>query len=112
MVAAGSAGVPRLTLNRATGFWARLRGLHAWPILAGHSGLWLHPCNAVHSFGLGYEIDLVFLDARREVLKTVHSLASNRVAFCLFARSVVELPAGYCKAYPGYPLAISWALVE
>ena len=108
----GQSGAAPLILHRATGFWARLRGLHALPRLVGHRGLWLRPCNAVHTFGLAYTIDLVFLDARHNVVKTVTCVAPNRMAVCLGARSVVELPAGYCAGNADYPSAIRRALVE
>ena len=108
----GRGAATPLTLYRATGFWARLRGLHALPRLAGHTGLWLHPCHAVHTFGLAYAIDLVFLDARHDVVRTVAWVPPNRMAFCLGACSVVELPAGYCAGNADYPSAIRRALVE
>ena len=108
----GQSAAAALILHRATGFWARLRGLHALPRLVGHRGLWLHPCHAVHTFGLAYAIDLVFLDARHNVIKTVTRVAPNRMIFCLGACSVVELPTGYCAANADYPSAIRRALVE
>ncbi|MEO6959260.1 MAG: DUF192 domain-containing protein [Burkholderiaceae bacterium] len=97
---------PPLMLYRATSFWARLRGLHAHSALSGHRGLWLFPCNAIQTFGLVAEIDVIFLDARGRVLKRVDCLAPNRIAFCLSAKSVVELPRGYCARYPHYLAAI------
>ena len=74
----------------------RLCGLHAYPELTGHRGLWLRPCKAIHTFGLAYAIDAVFLDQDLRSLKCVENMAPNRIAWCLGARSVVELPGGYC----------------
>lgn len=101
-----------LRLHRALSFRARLSGLHARPRLSGQQGLWLSPCRAVHTFGLAYEIDVVFLDAGLRVLKIVPSLKPGRIAFCLYASSVVELPGGYCARNPHYSNAILQALVE
>jgi uncharacterized membrane protein (UPF0127 family) len=97
-------------LYRATNFWSRMRGLHAYPALSGHRGLWLFPCNAIQTFGLAAEIDVVFLDICGRILRRVDCLAPNRIAFCLPAKSVVELPRGYCARYPHYLAAIHRSL--
>ncbi len=99
-----------LALYAACGFWARLRGLHAWQSLAWGNGLYLSPCRGVHTFGLAYAIDVVFLNAAFEEVKRVQGLKPNRVAFSWKAMSVVELPAGYCAARPDYAAQIGWAL--
>lgn len=107
----GAVSAP-LHLHRALSFRARLFGLHARPPLLAQQGLWLSPCRAVHTFGLAYEIDVVFLDAGLRVLKIEPSLKPGRIAFCLYASSVVELPGGYCVRNSHYSNAIRQALVE
>lgn len=102
--------VPPLDLRSARRFLDRLRGLLGHGALTAQAGLWLSPCNAVHTFGLAYAIDVVFLDDRYCVLKRVDCLRPNRVAICLRARSVVELPAGYCRDHARYRVAIRRAL--
>ena len=102
--------VPALTLHKATGFWGRLRGLRARDRLPWHNGLYLSPCRAIHTFGMSYAIDIVFLDACNKPLKQISKLAPGRVACCLRAAYAVELPAGYCLAYPAYPSAIERCL--
>lgn len=104
------AAQPPLTLLRAAGFWERMRGLRAWPCLPWHTGLYLAPCKAIHTFGMPYPIDVVFLNAAVEPVRQVSRLAPGRVAVCLEAASVVELPAGYCSANPGYAKAIARCL--
>ncbi|NYT61212.1 DUF192 domain-containing protein [Alcaligenaceae bacterium] len=94
----------------AHGFWTRLRGLHAWRFLPCGTGLHLSPCNAIHTFGLAYAIDVVFLDAAFIEIKRVDGIQPNRAAFCWKAASVVELPAGYCAAHPDYAREIRLAL--
>lgn len=96
------AATPTLTLYQAKGFWSRLRGLHARRSLPWGTGLHLSPCWAIHTFGLVYAIDVVFLDADMQELKRVDAVRSNELVFCWKAVSVVELPAGYCAACPGY----------
>ncbi|TAL83189.1 MAG: DUF192 domain-containing protein [Candidimonas sp.] len=89
-----------LTLYVARGFWGRLRGLHAYPALAFDQGLCLTPCNAIHTFGLPYAIDVLFLDTNRRCLRRLENVGRHRLAWCWGASMVVELHAGYCAHYP------------
>ncbi|MBF0257104.1 MAG: DUF192 domain-containing protein [Gammaproteobacteria bacterium] len=62
--------------------------------LAEDAGLWIAPCASVHSFGMGYPIDLVYLDRQLRVRKLVSPLRPWRASLCLSASSTLELPAG------------------
>jgi uncharacterized protein len=44
-----------------------------------------------------FAIDAVFLDREGNVLRVVERLRPWRVAGCLGAKSVIELPAGECE---------------
>jgi uncharacterized membrane protein (UPF0127 family) len=88
----GSTGT--LWLSRATGFFDRLRGLIARPLPEPGQGLWLEPCNAVHSLAMRAPIDLVFIDRARRVLAVESELAPWRAAACRRAFSTIELRAG------------------
>ena len=57
-------------------------------------GLWIVPCEGVHTFGMKFPIDIVFINKKRIVVKLRKNLARRRIAFCLRAHSVLELPAG------------------
>ncbi len=59
----------------------------------GH-GLWIVPCEAVHTFFMRFPIDLVYVDRKRHVRKVLNSLVPWRLSACLSAHSVIELPAG------------------
>ena len=59
----------------------------------GH-GLWIVPCEAIHTFFMHFPIDLVYVDRKRHVRKVLNSLAPWRLSACLSAHSVIELPAG------------------
>ena len=61
-------------------------------------GLWIYPCEAVHTFGMKMPIDVVFVDRERRVRKTRHNLVPNRISFCFEAESVIELRAGAVAA--------------
>ena len=60
-------------------------------------GLWIWPCEAIHTFGMRFPIDVLFLDRLKKVLKVKHSLARGRISGCLWAHSVLELPAGQAE---------------
>ena len=57
-------------------------------------GLWIAPCEAVHTIGMKFPIDVLFLDKKRKVLKVKSSMPSGRMGVSLFAHSVLELPSG------------------
>jgi uncharacterized membrane protein (UPF0127 family) len=63
----------------------------------GH-GLWIAPCEAVHTFGMKFAIDVVFLSKKRKILKIRKDMVRRRIALCLTAHSVLELPAGTLEA--------------
>lgn len=99
-----------LRLFLARSFWQRAAGLFGHGRLGPQQGLWIKPCKAVHTVGLGYAIDIVFIGPQGKVLKTVHALKPNRVAWCLAAHSVVELPAFYCRSRPHYQASLRQAM--
>jgi uncharacterized membrane protein (UPF0127 family) len=62
----------------------------------GH-GLWISPCEAVHTFFMKFPIDLVYVDKRRRVRKVRNAVPAWRLSACLMAESVLELPAGTAR---------------
>ena len=60
-------------------------------------GLWIVPCESVHTFFMKFPIDLVYLDKRRKVKKVRHAVPAWRLSACLLAHSVLELPAGTAR---------------
>jgi hypothetical protein len=77
---------------------ARNRGLLKHTGLADGEGLWIVPCEAIHTFWMKFAIDVVFLDKNKKVTKVVAHLKPSRLAMSWRARSVVELPAGRAAA--------------
>jgi uncharacterized protein len=61
-------------------------------------GLWIVPCESVHSFFMKFAIDLVYLDRNNRVRKVRHRMVPWRVSACLSAHSILELPAGAAAA--------------
>jgi uncharacterized membrane protein (UPF0127 family) len=77
----------------------------AWP--AG-SALVIAPCQAVHTVGMQFAIDVVFVDRQGRVLKVREGMRPWRMAAALTAFAVVELPAGSIggTAQPGDTLSL------
>jgi uncharacterized membrane protein (UPF0127 family) len=72
----------------------RRRGLLKHTSLEPGEGLWIAPCEGVHTFGMKFPIDVIFLSKKKQVLKICHVMVKRRIAFNLLAHSVLELPAG------------------
>lgn len=72
----------------------RRKGLLGRDHLAPGEGLWIVPCESVHTFFMRFPIDLVYLDRRNCVRKVRSSVGAWRISACFSAHSVLELPAG------------------
>lgn len=72
----------------------RSKGLLGRKGLGSGEGLWIVPCEAVHTFFMQFPIDLVYLDTKYRVRKVRASVPPWRISGCLSAHSVLELPAG------------------
>jgi hypothetical protein len=77
---------------------ARRKGLLGRERLLPGEGLWIAPCESVHTFFMRFPIDLVYLDRKLRVKKVRHSVGAWRMSACLTAHSVLELPAGTIAA--------------
>jgi uncharacterized protein len=72
----------------------RRTGLLKHTGLAPGEGLWIAPCEGVHTFGMKFAIDVIFLNRKRKVLKIRPNMVRGRMSLSLRAHSVLELPAG------------------
>jgi uncharacterized membrane protein (UPF0127 family) len=90
----GQCVVPRAWLADTP--WSRLRGLLGRPPLCADAqeALLLRPCGAVHTFGMRYALDLVFLDGQGRVLDVRAALPPGRAHRCRGARQTLELSSG------------------
>ncbi len=86
------------SVRHARTLWHRLRGLIGRPRLSPGEGMLITPCNSVHTVGMGYALDVVFLDRDGRVLKLVSHLRPLRFAGRRGARHALELPAGAAAA--------------
>lgn len=89
----GTVVCPRVRV--ATSWWPRLRGLLARPPLASGEGFWLAPCNSIHTVGMTYAIDVVFMDDADRIVAVAAEVAPLRFRWgprgsC----AALELPPG------------------
>jgi uncharacterized membrane protein (UPF0127 family) len=80
----------------ADGHWTRLRGLLGLSAddFRNGSGLWIVPCHGVHTLGMGFPIDVIYLDEGLRVVHVEQNLRPWRVApVRMQATSVIELPS-------------------
>lgn len=85
-----------LDLRVAHGFFARARGLLASAPPAPGCGLLIPRCAAVHTFGMRYAIDVIFLDGDARVLAIHPALPPWRIRRAAGACAVLEMAAGAC----------------
>jgi uncharacterized membrane protein (UPF0127 family) len=82
-------------LEKATNFFERGKGLLGRAALSEAEGLWISPCNNIHTFFMKFNIDCVFVDENLVIKKISSNLKPFRVAGPVWsARSVIELKAG------------------
>jgi hypothetical protein len=72
----------------------RRKGLLGRDGLAPGEGLWIVPCESVHTFFMRFPIDLVYLDRENRIRKVRSAVGAWRMSACFSAHSVLELPAG------------------
>jgi uncharacterized membrane protein (UPF0127 family) len=83
------------TVRVADRFLPRLKGLLLAREPVAGEGLWIHPCSMIHSFGMRFEFDAIFLGPEGKVVGRYERFGRNRISgFFRTARGVLELPAG------------------
>ena len=76
----------------------RNKGLLGRKGLAAGEGLWIIPCESVHTFFMQFPIDLVYLDRKHVIKKVRESVPPWRISVCFSAHSVLELPSGTIRS--------------
>jgi|ERR1700734_1672005 len=77
---------------------SRRKGLLGREGLSPGEGLWISPCESVHTFFMRFAIDLVYLDRQQRVKKVRSNVGPWRLSACFSAHSVLELPVGTITA--------------
>jgi uncharacterized membrane protein (UPF0127 family) len=71
----------------------RLRGLLGKMRLRSDEGLWMFPSQGIHTIGLMFPIDVIYLDAQLKAVHIIESLGPLRIApIRLQSVSILELP--------------------
>ena len=82
-----------LGVSIADTFLTSLKGLLGKRKLRNDEGLWVIPSQGIHTIGVLFPIDLVYLDANRKVIHLVEHLRPFRIApIKASCESVLELP--------------------
>ena len=84
-------GVLLLTANTRRARLLGLAGLHGLPPA---TALLLPCCRSVHTFGMRFALDLLWLDRAGRVLRQDHGVPPRRLRSCRGAAGVVEASAG------------------
>jgi uncharacterized protein len=83
-----------LGVTAADTTFSRLRGLLGRMKLRSNEGVWIFPSCGIHTIGLMFPIDVIYLDAQLRVVYMIENLGPLRVApLRLQCESVLELPA-------------------
>src|SRR5579875_2654513 len=98
-------GLPRrslpggIVLIEARTHRSRRRGLARLDALPPDHALHIPATNSVHTFGMRFALDLIWLNRRGEVVRVDRDVPRLRMRFCARARSVIETVAGEADAF-------------
>lgn len=81
------------TLHTAFDSSSRREGLLKQAVWPAGSALIIAPCQAVHTVGMQFAIDVVFVDRAGQVVKVRERVRPFRIAGALRAFATIELPA-------------------
>ncbi len=87
-------------ITQPKGWYGRTLGLLNRTSLDANEGLWLDRCWGVHTVGMKFPIDVVFLDDEFRIVGIRANVHSGRLAIAQAnANHVVELAAGTCENF-------------
>jgi uncharacterized membrane protein (UPF0127 family) len=78
---------------------SRRRGLAALDALAPEHALHIPATPSVHTFGMRFDLDLIWLDRAGAIVRIDRGVGPRRFRTCLRGRSVVETVAGQGDAF-------------
>ena len=83
------------SVRGASSPFSRMKGLLGVESLSPGEGLWICPCNSIHSLGMAFEFDALFLNVGMRVVALYRCFRKNRLSRIHWnARGVLELPGG------------------
>ena len=81
------------TVPVATTRMARLLGLALLDPVSAGEGLLIPNCRSVHTFGMRFDLDLIFIDEGGNVVELRRSVSPGQRVKCPNADAVLELPS-------------------
>lgn len=85
---------------------SRLLGLALLPWRRAGAGLLIPDCRSVHTFGMRFRLDLVFLDDEARLIELRRAVPPGRVLRCPAAVAVLEVPSPQREARPPNPTSL------
>ncbi len=83
----------------ANTLFTRMRGLLGQKVISSNEAIWIVPCKGIHTIGLKFSIDVIFLDGGNRVIHLIPHLKQNKLSpLKLRAQSVLELAVGSIAA--------------
>ncbi len=86
-------------LRHARSYNEKRRGLAGLEDLPPEVGLHIHRCRSIHTIGMRFALDLLWLDGEGRVVRVDRAVPARRAKGCRHARSVVEVAAGEADAF-------------
>lgn len=77
----------------------RMRGLLGRDGLVPNEALLLRSCRSVHTFGMRFAIDVVFLDRHNRIVAIRHDVPKRRMHFSMQATQTLEMAAGVASLH-------------
>lgn len=100
LIEANSGAVVAHRVRIADRWWSRLRGLLGRSSLAEGEALVLSPCSSIHTLGMRFPIDVIFVDAEGVIRCLAERVPPWRLGpICPGSRHAIELPAGTIRRY-------------
>lgn len=90
----GTSSKLKLRIKMADTYFSRLIGLIGKKQMDKNEGLLLKKCKSIHTIGMRYNLDLVFMDKTGKVLKCVEGIKPFRAASAKGAYYALELNQG------------------
>ena len=79
----------------AKNIFDRVKGLLGHSSLGKGEGMFIIPCNSIHTFFMRFPIDVIFVSRENEILKLIHNMPPWRItSIYRKARGVLELAGG------------------
>lgn len=99
MLLTGSARVILPAVLRAESFFERTRGLLGRPSPTKGEGMLFPDCRSIHTIGMAYPIDLIFLDRQECIIGLYPALKPYRLTLCRKATMALELACGEIERF-------------